>query len=118
MNITVGTFEERIQQILVALQEENIYKILLFGSVAEGNTREDSDIDLLVVLDSDYLPKTYKERMEYRLQIQRKVRHIAKKIPIDMLIYTRREYELLTEDMNSFLIDIHTSGRLIYEKPC
>jgi uncharacterized protein len=112
----VETLEQHLQQIMVALKDEDINKIILFGSVADGRIHEDSDLDLLLIMDTDYLPKTYKERIEYRLEIQRKVRPIAKRIPIDLLIYTRIEYEMLTENMNAFMREIHDFGRVVYEK--
>ncbi len=112
----VKTFEEPLQQILLALKDENVQKIIVFGSVANGYVHEDSDIDLLIVMDTDYLPITYEERLEYRIQIRRKIRDIAKRIPIDLLIYTRKEYQILTENMNAFMREIHDFGKVIYEK--
>ena len=108
--------EEYLYQILAALNSESIEKVILFGSAASGQMGPDSDLDLLIVMDTDYLPQTYQERMEYRLQIQRKVRHIRKKVPIDLLIYTRPEYKLITHDMSSFIKDVHDFGKVIYEK--
>jgi len=113
---TIETFEEQLQKLLSALKGEKIHKIIVFGSVANGHIHEDSDLDLLIVLDTDYLPTTYEERMEYRLQIQRKVRDVRKRIPVDLLIYTRPEYEMITEDMSSFMKEIHESGKVINEK--
>ena len=71
---TVKSFEEPLQQILLALKDEDVQKIIVFGSVANESVHEDSDLDLLIVMDTDYLPTTYEERQEYRIQIQRKVR--------------------------------------------
>ena len=113
---TVKTFEEPLQQILLALKDEDVQKIIVFGSVANGSVHEDSDLDMLIVMNTDYLPATYEERQEYRIHIQRKVRDVAKRIPIDLLIYTRREYQILTENMNAFMKEIHDFGKVVYEK--
>ena len=110
------SFEEHLEQILILLKDEEIERIIMFGSAATEQVRIDSDLDLLIVLDTDFLPTTYQERMEYRLRIQRKVRDVAKRIPVDLLIYTRPEYELLTQNMNSFMREIHDFGRVVYEK--
>ena len=110
------SFEEHLEQILILLEDEEIERIIMFGSAAADRVRIDSDLDLLIVLDTDFLPTTYQERMEYRLRIQRKVRDVAKRIPVDLLIYTRPEYELLTQNMNSFMREIHDFGRVVYEK--
>ena len=110
------SFEKHLQEILVALKNEAVERIILFGSIAAGRAQTDSDLDLLIVLDTDFLPTTYQERMEYRLRIQRKLRDVAKRIPIDLLIYTRPEYQMLTQQMSSFMKEIHDFGRVIYEK--
>lgn len=56
------------QDATIALAVEKLkalhpYKIILFGSQAYGNPRGDSDIDLLVVLDSDEMPGSFQENM-------------------------------------------------------
>ena len=108
--------DKYLSQILAALRNESIQKVILFGSAASGQMGPDSDLDLLIVMDADYLPRTYQERMEYQLQIQRKVRDIRKKVALDLLIYTRPEYELVTQEMSSFMRDVHDLGKVIYEK--
>ena len=115
MNVA-SSIDEYLRQILLALDDEPVEKIILFGSAVSGQIGPDSDLDLLIIMDTDYLPKTYKERMEYRLQIQRKVRDIGKKVPLDLLIYTRPEYKLITHDMSAFMKDVHDFGKVIYEK--
>ena len=108
--------DEYLRQILAALNGEPVKKIILFGSATSGELGIDSDLDLLVVVDTDYLPNTYQQRMEYRLQILRKVRAVGNRIPLDLLIYTRPEYEILTQDMSSFMKDVHDCGKVIYER--
>ena len=108
--------DEYLRQILAALHDEPVKKIILFGSATSGEIGIDSDLDLLVVVDTDYLPSTYQQRMECRLQILRKVRAVGNRIPLDLLIYTRPEYEMLTQDMSSFMKNVHDCGRVIYER--
>ena len=113
---TGHSVDEYMRQILTALSDEPVKKIILFGSATSGEIGIDSDLDLLVVVDTDYLPSTYRQRMEYRLQILRKVRAVGNKIPLDLLIYTRPEYEILTQDMSSFMKNVHDCGKVIYER--
>ncbi len=40
--------------------------VLLFGSYAKGNAREDSDVDLLIIAESN-LPRFKRSRMFYKL---------------------------------------------------
>jgi len=105
-----------ISQILYELETIDIMKIILFGSTASDTDNNESDIDLLIVLDDNFCPQTYEERMEYRLKIRRKLRAINRQVAIDLLIYTIPEYELIKENMNSFFKEIHATGRIIYEK--
>ena len=113
---TGHSVDEYLRQTLAALNGEPVKKIILFGSATSGEIGVDSDLDLLVVVDTDYLPNTYQQRMEYRLQILRKVRAVGNRIPLDLLIYTRSEYEILTQDLSSFMKDVHDCGKVIYER--
>jgi predicted nucleotidyltransferase len=105
-----------LQEIQNRLRTINVKKILLFGSSAKGDMHEDSDIDLLVVLDEDYTPQTYDEWMEVKLKVRRILRDINEKIAIDLLVYTNPQYEQLLDNMNSFQREIHKNGRVLYEK--
>jgi len=105
-----------ISQILQELESISIMKIILFGSTALDTNNIESDIDLLIVLDDNFCPQTYEERMEYRLKIRRKLRAVNRHVAIDLLIYTIPEYELIKKNMNSFFKEIHATGRIIYEK--
>ncbi len=42
-----------IELLLKLLQQSDPYKIILFGSYAKGTANQDSDIDLLVILDNN-----------------------------------------------------------------
>ena len=113
---TFENLQKNLEELLCILKKEEINKILIFGSYIEGNLHKDSDLDLLIVLENDYLPKTYEERMKLRLGIRKKIRSINKKIPIDLLIYTKPEYEIFFKNMNSFMREIHNTGKVIYER--
>ena len=53
-----------IHDIVSCLMALNPYRVLLFGSVALGTEKLGSDIDLLVILDSEDVSQTYGERMQ------------------------------------------------------
>ena len=94
----------------------DVYKVILFGSYANDKADEESDIDLLIVLDENTLPKKYDEWLEIKMRVRRILREINKKVAIDLLVYTRPQYELLRKEMNSFQKEIHESGKILYEK--
>ncbi len=71
--------------------------IFLFGSHAYGTPHEDSDIDLLVVVDSDVVPQNYEEKSNIYLSVSRAIRDVERKIPIDLIVYTKPEFERFKE---------------------
>ena len=105
-----------IDKIMEKLTTLDVYKVILFGSYANDKEDEESDIDLLIVLDENTLPKNYDEWLEIKMKVRRILREINKKVAIDLLVYIRPQYELLKKEMNSFQKEIHESGKILYEK--
>jgi uncharacterized protein len=108
--------DDHIKELVNKLAELDPVKIIAFGSYATGETHEDSDIDLLIVLNIDTIPQTYEEKMNLKVEIRKAIREINKKIPIDIIVYTLPEYKEILKNMGSFLKEIHETGKLIYEK--
>ncbi len=109
-------YEQYTHSIIERLKEINISKVLLFGSCASGTPHEDSDIDLLVVLDEDVVPADYDEWLEIKMKVRRLLRDINNKVAIDLLVYTKPQYEIIQKEMNSFQKEIHETGKILYEK--
>ncbi len=98
------------------LKKLEISEVILFGSVSKGNYDDESDIDLLIILDIDKIPETYEEKMELRQKIRKSLRAINKKVSLDLLVYTKKEFEIMKEEGSSFLTEINNTGKKIYEK--
>ena len=81
-------------------------KIILFGSLALDSVHEWSDIDLLIVKNTDKRPID---------RIMEVTRLIHPRIGVDLFIYTPEEYELLLKERYSFLLNILTTGKTMYE---
>lgn len=105
-----------IDKIMEKLTALDVYKVILFGSYAKDKEEEESDIDLLIVLDEETLPKNYDEWLEIKMKVRRLLREINKEVALDLLVYTRPQYELLRKEMNSFQKEIHEAGKILYEK--
>jgi predicted nucleotidyltransferase len=83
-------------------------KIILFGSYAYGTPRAESDIDLLVVLDSPM------REIDQALEIQKFIRPL---FALDILVYSPEKLAHRISLGDSFLIEITTKGKLLYESP-
>jgi predicted nucleotidyltransferase len=105
-----------LDKLVALLMPSDPYKIILFGSYAKGTPAEHSDIDLMVILDNDEVAKTRKERLEKKLYIRSLVLEVNRKIPLDILVYSKAELKKLKEYGNFFVDEAEQTGRIIYEK--
>ncbi|MDR2592929.1 MAG: nucleotidyltransferase domain-containing protein [Chitinispirillales bacterium] len=105
-----------INPLVEAIKQSDPYRIILFGSHANGTATEDSDIDMVVILDNNDVAKTYQERAEKKLIINRLVRNINYMVALDILVYSREEYNIIKSDGNYFIDEIEKTGKVLYEK--
>jgi len=105
-----------INPLVEAIKQSDPYRIILFGSHANGTATEDSDIDMVVILDNHDVAKTYQERAEKKLIINRLVRNINYMVALDILVYSREEYNIIKSDGNYFIDEIEKTGKVLYEK--
>jgi predicted nucleotidyltransferase len=104
-----------IRQIIENLKEINPYMILLFGSYAYGTPHQDSDIDLLVVTNDDYMPQSFNEKTNLYIQTNSHIINIARQVPIDLLVYTLPMFQKFKELESSFSREILSKGIILYE---
>lgn len=105
-----------IQEIVNQIKNDDIQKIILFGSYAYGTSNQDSDLDLIVITTDKNLPNTYREKMQLQLNINRRLRSTLKKFPIDLIVYTQGMYQKFTEMGSMFSKEIVQKGVILYEK--
>ena len=84
------------------------FKIILFGSYASGHPTEDSDLDLLIVMDSD-LPR-YKRARAIREQLRDF--HFSK----DIIVHTPAEIEKYKDLIGTIIYPAIRYGKVIYER--
>ncbi len=84
-------------------------RIILFGSYAYGNPNENSDLDLLIIKDTD-LPR-YKRAREIRKYLWG-----ITNIPKDIIVYTQKEIDDWKEVKEAFITSIVEKGKVLYEK--
>lgn len=91
-------------------REYNPLRIILFGSYAFGNPTEDSDIDLLI------LKNTNKRRVDRFVQVKRIIYNPNCKIPISPLVYNPEELEERLRMGDDFIKEIIQKGTILYER--
>ncbi|GAB4399291.1 MAG: hypothetical protein OHK0052_22630 [Anaerolineales bacterium] len=110
---SIHGFLPAILQKLESLQPD---KVILFGSYADGTALPDSDLDLLLVLDSDLIPQTYAEKQANYLKAARVLRDIRQQMSIDLLVHTRATFARMFESDSQFANRIREKGIILYEK--
>ncbi|MDR0684905.1 MAG: nucleotidyltransferase domain-containing protein [Spirochaetaceae bacterium] len=105
-----------LDRLVYSLKPSDPYKIVLFGSYANGNPNENSDIDIMVILDNNHISKTYEERLNKKIFVRKLVLEINRKIPLDILVYSKQELNKIKERGNYFIDEIERTGKIIYEK--
>jgi predicted nucleotidyltransferase len=105
-----------IDNVVTSLKPSNPYKIILFGSYAKGNPDVNSDLDIMVILDNHHVSKTYEERLQIKSFIRNLVLEINRKIPLDILVYSKEEFYRIKKNGNFLIDEIEKTGKIIYEK--
>ena len=81
-------------------------RIILFGSYAHGKPRPESDVDLLVVMD------THLRETEQALQICQKIEYL---FGLDLLVITPQRLTQRLAQGDSFLREVVETGKVVYE---
>lgn len=105
-----------ISQITETLKTINPERIILFGSHAQGNPTNDSDIDLLVVTSEEFYPKTFMERIDIQVNVSKLLSEFKNYVSIDLIVYTKPMFKKFLELDSVFSREIMTNGKVLYEE--
>jgi uncharacterized protein len=105
--VTEALLGEISQRIVAGFQPE---KIVLFGSYAGGEPTLESDLDLLVVMESE-------EPVAQRIVRVAEVAHV-RFLPMDLLVYTPGEIAEQLVKGDVFITEILAKGRVLYQRGC
>ena len=103
--IEITKINEIVSRIAIRFNPD---KIILFGSYAACNPNKDSDLDLLIIKDTD-LP-----RHKRSFDIQKSL--IGSMIPMDILVYTTQEFEQEKKEKSSFLFSAIKTSKILYKR--
>ena len=95
--------EKIVARIVEVFQPESIF---LFGSYASGNANESSDLDLLLVKQTNEAP------VNRAADLRKSLRDFL--FPMDILVYTPSEIEKDKDRKFTFIHDVLKTGKLLY----
>lgn len=101
--VTLHDIQQVVEQIVGHFHPQ---KVILFGSYAYGSPTRDSDVDLLVVMETPL------RNVEQAVEIRRVVDF---EFPVDLLVRTPADMTKRTAMGDVFLRDVLTKGMLLYE---
>lgn len=102
--ITIETIESVVNTIA---EKFSPGKIILFGSYASGHPTPDSDLDLLIVMNSD--------QPRYRRPVPLHMLFNPAPCAMDLLVYTPDEIRKWNGTTNHIVTEAMLSGKVMYE---
>ncbi len=101
--MTVAELKAELERIVNRLKKDpSVRLVLLFGSLARGDARDHSDIDLIVVKETE---KRFLDRLDEFYDDAREA--------MDILVYTPQEFEDMKE--RPFVKKALKEGKILYE---
>lgn len=107
MSVTINEYINFVLNKLISFYDPE--KIYLFGSQARNQSNKDSDIDFLVINESN------KPKRLRTLDFRKKIRG-HNDYPIDILIYTPQEFKEECNIKGTIAYHAKTEGEILYEK--
>lgn len=108
--ITEETVKTMVEAVVREVDPERVY---VFGSLARGNAREDSDVDLLVVERESF--GKGRSRLQETNRIYKALGSF--RVPADILLYSVDEFEKWKASVNHVIGRCEREGRLAYARP-
>ncbi|MGQ9626367.1 MAG: nucleotidyltransferase domain-containing protein [Anaerolineae bacterium] len=107
MNEEMGE-EGKLARVIEALKEYDPERIILFGSQARGEEDSYSDLDLVLIKETQ---ERFLDRLEKVFEL------VQPDFALDVLVYTPEEWDRMKDEGNPFVEMVLTEGKIIYERP-
>lgn len=108
--VTERMIDEMVATIVDAVDPE---QVILFGSRARGEAREDSDVDLLVLEAEPFGPD--RSRHEETVLLYRRLAPFP--VGADVLVYSHDDVAYWRDSLNHVLARALREGTVLYERP-
>ena len=107
--VTDALLDQMVQAIVAEVDPE---QVILFGSRARGDAREDSDVDLVVVEAEPFGPERSRRQELVRLY------HALVEFPVsaDILVYSHDDVDYWRDSLNHVLARALREGKVLYER--
>jgi predicted nucleotidyltransferase len=102
-SVSLDDIREIVQQIVERFRPQ---KVILFGSYAEGQATPDSDVDLLVVME------TSEQALHAAARISAAIDH---PFPLDILVFRPAELKASLERKGVFATEVMAKGLVLHE---
>lgn len=96
-----------MQAVRVLVDAANPTRVILFGSYARGDAREDSDVDLLVV------ERKLVNKRDEMVRLRRLLRPF--RIPVDALVVSKKEFNDWSQLSGTALYWANKEGKVVHE---
>jgi len=105
----VLTNEDIQAMALVVIEKFHPKQVYLFGSYAREEQSKDSDVDIMVVVDT----------VEDRLEMQTKIRMALIDFPVaqDIIVVSTQELERYSDYSGYICKSVLAEGRILYDRP-
>lgn len=98
---------QQLKQVLQQIKDRyRPQKIICFGSIVSGKTHRWSDADIIIIKNT---PKRFFDRIQ---EVSSLIDHI---IPLDLLVYTPKEFQEMSEWNHFIKNEVIKKGQLVYE---
>lgn len=97
---------DKVQKVVDCLKRYDPEQIIIFGSCARGDADEQSDVDVVVI------KQTEARFLDRLLDVAKFLDNDLGKV--DVFVYTREEFEEMRHTGNPFIEKVVTEGRVVY----